>query len=41
MRKEKNVLANTAAGDGKGLTPALLAELKTHRWDRTPTEWSQ
>lgn len=41
MRKEKNVLANTAASDGKGLPANLLRELKAHRWDRTPTEWSQ
>jgi hypothetical protein len=41
MRKEKNVLANTATSDGKGLTNDLLATLKGHRWDRKPTEWSQ
>ncbi|MDP4149384.1 MAG: aldo/keto reductase [Bacteroidota bacterium] len=41
MRKEKNVLANTAVSDGKGLGADLLAMLKDHRWDRTPTAWSQ
>ena len=41
MRKIKNVMANMAAGDGKGLNAALLASLQTHRWDREPTEWSQ
>ena len=41
MRKMKNVMANMAAGDGKGLNAALLAALQTHRWDREPTEWSQ
>jgi aryl-alcohol dehydrogenase-like predicted oxidoreductase len=41
MRKEKNVLANTAASDGKGLREDLLKTLKAHRWDRTPTKWSQ
>ena len=41
MRKERNVIANTAAGDGKPLSPTLLETLKGHRWDRTPTEWSQ
>ena len=41
MRKIKNVMANMAAGDGKGLNAALLAALQTHRWDREPTEWSQ
>jgi aryl-alcohol dehydrogenase-like predicted oxidoreductase len=41
MRKIKNVVSNLACCDGKGLTKSLLAELKKHRWDRTPTEWSQ
>jgi aryl-alcohol dehydrogenase-like predicted oxidoreductase len=41
MRKPANVLANTAVSDGKGLPKDLLATLKTHRWDRTPTKWSQ
>ncbi len=41
MRKIKNVEANMTASDGEGLTPALLQDLKNHRWDRTPTEWSQ
>lgn len=41
MRKIKNVIANMAAGDGRGLNAALLAALQTHRWDREPTGWSQ
>ena len=41
MRKLKNVEANIAASDGKGLPGELLQQLKAHRWDRTPTEWSQ
>jgi aryl-alcohol dehydrogenase-like predicted oxidoreductase len=41
MRSEKNVRANIAAGDGKGLPSSLLQELTDHRWDRTPTAWSQ
>lgn len=41
MRKLKNVVANMEAGDGKGLSKDLLEQLKSHRWDRTPTEWSQ
>jgi aryl-alcohol dehydrogenase-like predicted oxidoreductase len=41
MRKIAHVEANLAASDGKPLEPALLAELKRHRWDRTPTDWSQ
>ncbi|MDQ4026558.1 MAG: aldo/keto reductase [Actinomycetota bacterium] len=41
MRKLKNVEANTSASDGAGLVPDLLEELKAHRWDRQPTDWSQ
>lgn len=41
MRKIRNVKANVAASDGKSLEPSLLTKLKGHRWDRTPTEWSQ
>ncbi|PKA97306.1 aryl-alcohol dehydrogenase-like predicted oxidoreductase [Flavobacteriaceae bacterium MAR_2009_75] len=41
MRKQRNVLANTATSDGNSLPADLIKELKTHRWDRTPTEWSQ
>ena len=41
MRKIKNVQANLACSDGKGLSKSLLAELKEHRWERTPTAWSQ
>lgn len=41
MRKAKNVLANTATSDGQRLPENLLEQLKKHRWDRTPTEWSQ
>jgi aryl-alcohol dehydrogenase-like predicted oxidoreductase len=41
MRKVKHVEANTAASDGKLLSPALVAELDRHRWDRQPTDWSQ
>ncbi|MBV8251283.1 MAG: aldo/keto reductase [Chitinophaga sp.] len=41
MRKLRNVNANMAASDGKGLSQSLLQELKSHRWDRTPTGWSQ
>ena len=41
MRKRKNVEANIAASD-KGPLPAELHEkLRAHRWDRTPTYWSQ
>lgn len=41
MRKLRNVEANMRASDGKGLSPELLKALKSHRWDREPTQWSQ
>jgi aryl-alcohol dehydrogenase-like predicted oxidoreductase len=41
MRKEAHVRANMAASDGRTLPEELMAELKNHRWDRTPTQWSQ
>ena len=41
MRKVRNVQANISTSDGKGLAQDLLHELKKHRWERTPTEWSQ
>jgi len=41
MRKRRNVEANIAAGDGRGLDPDLYQRLAAHRWDRTPTAWSQ
>jgi len=41
MRKMKNVEANMGASDGKKLEESLRIKLKGHRWDRTPTEWSQ
>jgi len=41
MRKMKNVEANMSVSDGKRLPENLLKELKNHRWDREPTQWSQ
>ena len=41
MRKLQHVAANCASSDGVMLTNEVLAALKQHRWDRTPTEWSQ
>lgn len=41
MRKPRNVLANTATSDGRGLPADLMKTLKKHRWDRVPTAWSQ
>ena len=41
MRQIRNVEANCAVSDGKTLKVSLLNELKTRRWDREPTVWSQ
>jgi aryl-alcohol dehydrogenase-like predicted oxidoreductase len=41
MRKLKNVESNIAASAKGPLPPALHAELRKHRWIRTPTSWSQ
>jgi aryl-alcohol dehydrogenase-like predicted oxidoreductase len=41
MRKVKNVEANLAASDQGPLPVDLHTELRKHRWDRTPTDWSQ
>ena len=41
MRKIRNVEANIAASDKGPLPGVLHAELRKHRWDRTPTKWSQ
>ncbi len=41
MRRERNVRANIHASDGNTLPTDLLNELKKHRWERQPTEWSQ
>ena len=41
MRKLHHVEANMAASDAGPLDATLMAELEKHRWDRTPTEWSQ
>jgi aryl-alcohol dehydrogenase-like predicted oxidoreductase len=38
MRRETHVRANLTASDGQKLPQTLLAELKKHRWDRTPTK---
>jgi aryl-alcohol dehydrogenase-like predicted oxidoreductase len=40
MRQVKNVEANMAAGDGKRLDPALMRELRKHRWVRHRAPWS-
>jgi len=41
MRKIHHVKANIATSDAGPLENALMTALKEHRWDRTPTEWSQ
>jgi aryl-alcohol dehydrogenase-like predicted oxidoreductase len=41
MRKLAHVKDNIATSDKGALPEQLLARLKSHRWDRTPTEWSQ
>lgn len=41
MRKIKHVEDNIHCSDGQGLPPSLLLELRKHRWDRLPTDWSQ
>lgn len=41
MRRPGHVRSNVAASDAGPLPPELLAALREHRWDRTPTAWSQ
>jgi aryl-alcohol dehydrogenase-like predicted oxidoreductase len=41
MRKQHHVETNLAASDKGGLPPQLHGELRKHRWDRKPTNWSQ
>ena len=41
MRKLRHVESNIACSDAGPLPEALRQELRAHRWDRTPTRWSQ
>ena len=41
MRKLEHVESNFAASDSGPVAEELHAVLRGHRWDRTPTEWSQ
>ena len=41
MRKLRHVESNLAASGSGPLPAELYAELRKHRWDRTPTPWSQ
>jgi aryl-alcohol dehydrogenase-like predicted oxidoreductase len=41
MRRAAHVRSNVAVSDGRPMPRSLLTELRRHRWDRTPTQWSQ
>ncbi len=41
MRKDRNVRANIASCDAGPLPADLLKQLEAHRWERSPTDWSQ
>jgi aryl-alcohol dehydrogenase-like predicted oxidoreductase len=41
MRKDRHVRSNIAASDLGPLPEDLHQKLRMHRWDRTPTSWSQ
>lgn len=41
MRKVSHTESNLRCSDGKRMNHMLLWELKKHRWDREPNEWSQ
>jgi aryl-alcohol dehydrogenase-like predicted oxidoreductase len=41
MRKPHHVRANMAVSDSGPLPDSLVERLRSHRWDREPTEWSQ
>ena len=41
MRKPANVRANIAASDAGALRVETVARMRAHRWDRSPTAWSQ
>ena len=41
MRKRSHVESNLAASDQGPLPSGLQAQLRPHRWVRTPTKWSQ
>ncbi len=41
MRKPQHVRSNLATSDAGPLPLSLHSELRKHRWDRQPTEWSQ
>jgi aryl-alcohol dehydrogenase-like predicted oxidoreductase len=41
MRKAAHVQANIATSDAGALDARMIAALRPHRWDRSPTAWSQ
>ena len=41
MRKRAHVASNIAASDAGHLPEELHAQLRAHRWERKPSEWSQ
>jgi aryl-alcohol dehydrogenase-like predicted oxidoreductase len=41
MRRLRHVESNIAASDAGPLPDGLHQQLRAHRWDRTPTKWSQ
>jgi aryl-alcohol dehydrogenase-like predicted oxidoreductase len=41
MRKLPHVKSNIAVSDGTRLTNEVAENMRNHRWDRKPTEWSQ
>lgn len=41
MRSPGHVQANVACSDAGPLPEAVVRELRRHRWDRSPTAWSQ
>jgi aryl-alcohol dehydrogenase-like predicted oxidoreductase len=41
MRKPRHVEANIATSDAGPLSDSLLTELRRHRWERKPAQWSQ
>mgnify|MGYP001791375802 FL=1 len=41
MRKARHVRSNIGCSASTPLSTDLIEELKKHRWDREPTEWSQ
>jgi len=41
MRKLSHVDSNIAASDAGALPKDLVSELQAHRWERSPTKWSQ